>query len=188
MTEPTFTAFEGQRHLVSGDLPSVLREVFARRERAMSGEILIFDDGSGKQADFDWRGSADDVLKRALLATRKGPGRPKLGVTAKEVTLLPRHWEWLDGQPGGASATLRRLIDAERKRPEEAKQRARSAADRFILSMAGNLAGYQEAARALYASDEAAFRQHTRAWPADIQRHAHLLAAPAFEGAAQKGV
>lgn len=53
MTEPTFTAFEGQRHLVSGDLPSVLREVFARRERAMSGEILIFDDGSGKQADFD---------------------------------------------------------------------------------------------------------------------------------------
>ncbi|GHG01207.1 hypothetical protein GCM10017783_11790 [Deinococcus piscis] len=183
MNEQTFTAFAGSRHLGTAELPTLLRQLFAQREQVTRGDILIFDDQTGKQADFDWRGTLEEVLERtAPQPPRRGPGRPKLGVTSREVTLLPRQWDWLEGQPGGVSATLRRLIDAERKRHPQAaaQQQARAAADRFMLTLAGDLAGYQEASRALYAGDLAAFRDAMQAWPPDIRSHAQRLAEPAF--------
>jgi hypothetical protein len=47
---------------------------------------LIFHDQTGKQVDFDLRGSIREVLERvAPKPVRTGPGRPRLGVTSREV-------------------------------------------------------------------------------------------------------
>jgi hypothetical protein len=140
-----------------------------RRWAATHGEagILGFSDRSGVQIDFDLRG---------VMADRAGPGRPKLGVVAREVTLLPRHWEWLRAQPGGASGALRRLVDAASKTPEAKARQARDAAGRFLTAIAGNLPGYEEATRALYSGDAEGFRACMAAWPDDIRAHALQLA------------
>src|SRR5262249_19540415 len=132
-----------------------------------------------RQIDFDLRGTLTDVRARYRQApAHVGPGRPKLGVVAREVSLLPRHWEWLEQQPHGASGALRRLVDGARKRnPDE--QQARSAieaADRFLSAMAGNLPRYEEASRTLYARNKRQFHELTREWPRDIRLHAdHLV-------------
>jgi hypothetical protein len=150
--------------------------------------VLIFDDESGRQVDFDLRGSDQDVLARlggsdsddGISARR--PGRPKLGVVAREVTLLPRHWEWLGTQPGGASVALRKLVEAARmaRAGSDVVRRAQEAADRFMMAIAGNLPHYEEAARALYAGHEQRFVDLTAPWPADLRAHARRLAAKAF--------
>ena len=179
----TFTAFAGDRLIASGPaakmLPSV-KEWFDRREPSL---LVIFEDQTGRQVDFDLRGTVDDVLKRALPEpARSGPGRPKLGVISREVSLLPRHWEWLEQQPNGASAALRRLVDQARKQDPE-KQRARLAMDvtmRFLSAMAGNLPNYEESARALYAANRTRFEDLTREWPQDIRLHARRLSEDAF--------
>src|SRR5690606_37999937 len=115
-------------------------------------------------------------------AAPRGPGRPKLGVVAREVTLLPRHWDWLAAQPGGASVALRRLVDEARRAAVDGDRRraAQEAAYRFMQAMAGNEAGYEEAARALFAGDIARFEEHSLHWPDDVRDHAALLAADAF--------
>ena len=115
----------------------------------------------------------------------RGPGRPRLGVVAREVTLLPRHWEWLNGQPGGASVALRRLVeDARRLRAgADRKRRSQEVAYRFISAMAGDRPGFEEATRALFASDRTRFTAHTSAWPVDVRRHARALADRAFDEA-----
>lgn len=177
MTEPTLTIFQGTRRLLSGDRRAVLTYLKTQEP----GNVLVFDDRTGQQTDFDLSGTLDEVLTRAL-PEKAGPGRPKLGVTAREVTLLPRHWAWLETQRGGASATLRRLIDEERKRnpgAEEAAQ-AQQATDRFLLALAGDLPHYEEGARALYARDRERFLALSAAWPDDVRAHALHLAAPAF--------
>jgi len=120
----------------------------------------------------------------------------RLGVIGREVSLLPRHWEWLEQQPHGISATLRRLVEDARKR-EPGQQRARAlreAAHRFLTAMAGDLPGYEEACRALYAKDERRFRRQARAWPADIRKHvlrwvseASQLESGSAEGAEEEG-
>lgn len=109
-------------------------------------------------------------------------GRPKLGVVAREVTLLPRHWEWLAAQPEGASAVIRRLIDAARNQRSgvERARQAQAAADRFMMSMLGDQQGWEEASRSLYAGDGKRFHELTESWPADLRNHARRLAAPAF--------
>lgn len=142
---------------------------------------LIFDDATGKPVDVDLRGSPEEVRARLEPAAR-GPGRPKLGVTAREVTLLPRHWDWLAAQPGGASVTLRRLVEEARRGGggKERRRQAQDAAYRFMSAMAGDAPGYEEATRALYAGDGARFEAQTQAWPADVRDHARRLAADAF--------
>ncbi|HEY0465406.1 MAG TPA: DUF2239 family protein, partial [Polyangiaceae bacterium] len=138
--------------------------------------LLIFEDRSGRQLDFDLSGSLDDVLARALPPPpRSGPGRPKLGVVSREVSLLPRHWEWLEAQPQGISASLRRLVEEARKRdPDEQRARkGREALNRFMTAIAGNRANFEEATRALFASDHARFEELIADWPEDIR--AHLL-------------
>ncbi len=183
--EHTFTAFVGERLLAAGDATKVLRRAKTRFDRDHGAALLIFADQSGKQVDFDLRGTLADVLARlpshplfAVNKTPAGPGRPKLGVVSREVSLLPRHWDWLEEQPNGASAALRRLVDEARKRDPagERARRARDAASRFLTAMAGNLPGFEEASRALFANDAARFADLTSRWPKDVRKYAAQLA------------
>jgi hypothetical protein len=200
---PTCTAFEGVRRIASGKLRDVAAAVKRAHDRANgkpNGEpILVFDDATSRPVEFDLRGSVDDVLARLAddgaggaepaVAPRqdgepaaRGRGRPKLGVVAREVTLLPRHWEWLNAQPGGASVVLRKLVDAARLAggDKERVRLAQEAAYRFMTAMAGNLPDYEVATRALYAYDRARFEQKLAGWPGDVRQHAAKLAAAAF--------
>ncbi len=170
----TLTAFSGTTRLVTGSPLEVARAI----QRAAAGtRVLVFSDATGRETDLDLSGGDDAVRARYGAGDEpRGRGRPKLGVTAREVTLLPRHWDWLSGQPGGASAALRRLIDAARKVPEAQQRAARDAAYRFLAAIAGDFPGFEGAARALYAGDRAAFEERLTAWPADIAGHALRLA------------
>ncbi len=179
--ESTYTTFAGDRLIVSGGL----REMIIRTKDHLDGgggQVLIFEDQTGRQVDFDFRGSPDEVVARvAPDARRAGPGRPKLGVVSREVSLLPRHWEWLEQQPNGISAALRRLVDHARKRePDKERARlAREAASRFMWGMAGNLPHFEEASRALFARNEARLEDLVRDWPQDVRTHVLQLAGAA---------
>jgi hypothetical protein len=182
-----FTAFEGQRRLASGALADVARRVKQAQERG-AAPIVVFDDATGRTIDLDLRGSTEDMLARLAKSPSaagapetsepRGRGRPRLGVVAREVTLLPRHWEWLNGQPGGASVALRKLVEQARRANGDAdRQRAaREAAYHFMSTMAGNLPGFEEASRALFAGDRPGFAAQIAAWPADIRDHIVELA------------
>src|SRR5262245_25061887 len=171
----TFTAFADDRLITSGPLPAVLTAVKHHTDSGKGGTVLIFDDGTGQQVDFDFRGSIDEVLERALPPRpQSGPGRPRLGVVAREVTLLPQHWEWLAEQPGGASTTLRKLVDAARRAALSDRQRLRKLQDRtyrFMSAIAGNLPHFEEAARALFADNITKFQELIAGWPTDIREH-----------------
>jgi len=175
--EITYTAFSGLRRIASGDLKEMLLETKVFVERGESEPVLIFEDQTGRQVDFDFRGTSDEVLERAAPSRRTGPGRPRLGVVSREVSLLPRHWDWLEQQPNGISAALRRLVDEARKRaPSEERARlAREAAGRFMTAMAGNLPGYEEASRALFAKDHERFKHWIAGWPEDVRLHLERL-------------
>ena len=181
--EPTYAAFVGPRLLAWGELGVVLRAAKEQFDRDNGAALLVFDDRTGKQRDYDLRGEPDEVVARAIPAQPPaGRGRPKLGVVSREVTLLPRHWEWLEEQPNGISAALRRLVDEARKRePGETRARlARDAAHAFMTAMAGDRPGFEEALRALYAKDRERFLQKIVRWPGDVRRHAERLAEPSF--------
>lgn len=190
--ERTYTAFEGEEQIASGSLSAMLPQVKERFDRGDNTSLLIFEDQTGRQVDFDLRGTVEEAIARALPPQpRTGPGRPRLGVVSREVSLLPRHWEWLEHQPHGASATLRRLVDQARKHEpgEQAAHLAMAAADRFMSVMAGNLPAYEEASRALYAADRERFELLIQEWPRDIRNHTLRLAESAFrpdEGAASR--
>ena len=190
-----YIAFEGDRCIASGDLRMVARAAKETLDRHKEAAVLVFDSSSGL-VEIDFRGSVDDVVARlpdpegaAAVAGApgpRGPGRPKLGVVAREVTLLPRHWEWLAQQSGGASVALRRLVDEARRanKDKDRVRQAREAAYRFIAALGENKPHYEEVARALFASDAGRFEAWTASWPADIRDHARRLAAAAFEPAA----
>lgn len=167
--ERTVTAFEGPQRLASGSLDTVARRV---RELVQAGfPVLVFDDATGRVIDIDLREAQAPPPQR---------GRPKLGVQAREVTLLPRHWDFLAAQGGGASVALRRILDEAMTSPAAQRRAAQEAAYRFMTALGGNLPGYEEATRALFAADEGRFTQHTQTWPADIRDYARSLAAGAF--------
>jgi hypothetical protein len=194
-------AFEGDRRIATGDLREVARAAKQTLDRRKDASVVVFDGMTGGPIDLDFRGTVDDVLARlpdmvdasgiaedAALPAPRGPGRPKLGVVAREVTLLPRHWEWLAQQSGGASVALRRLVD-EARRTNKDKDRVRyaqEAAYRFIAAMAENKPHFEEVARALFARDAERFEAWTASWPADMRDHARRLAAAAFEPAASQ--
>lgn len=191
----TFTAFVGVRLLASGGLIDVALAVKARA--AQDGDpILTFDDRSGAVIDLDLRGTEADITARVAELANPGEatsafegrldpdgaprsrGRPKLGVVAREVTLLPRHWEWLASQPGGASQALRRLVDEARRAGggQTLMKAAREAAYRFLSALAGDLPGFEEAIRALFAGNAESFADRMAAWPRDIRDYALKLA------------
>lgn len=181
------TAFAGTRLLRSGPLVEVAMAVKAAMAED-SAPLLVFDDTTGRVIDLDLRGSDAEVIARLDMPKTpamaepsppaKGRGRPKLGVVAREVTLLPRHWDWLAAQPSGASATLRRLVDEARRReaPQQQRRTAQSAAYHFMQALAGDFAGYEEATRALFADDRDGLVRMTAGWPADVRAHVLRLA------------
>jgi hypothetical protein len=180
-TEASYSAFIGTRLLVSGELKKVLLKVKQRLDAGEEALVLIFSDSSGQQVEFDLRGTPDEMLARELPAPRPaGPGRPKLGVVSREVSLLPRHWDWLEQEPSGISAALRRLVEEASKRdPERQRARhARAAASRFMTALAGDLPNYEEASRALFAEDQARFEELIRSWPKDVRKQLERLTRP----------
>lgn len=192
MIHPTLrcTAFAGPRRIASGEL----RHVALKAKQAFDAgkPVLVFEDASGQPVELPLELPAGELLRRlaepAAPATEAGetaprrPGRPKLGVVSREVTLLPRHWAWLAAQPGGASVALRKLVEEARRVSTDGDRRraAQEAAYRFMQAMAGNEAGFEEAARALFAGDIGRFEEHSATWPDDVREHAALLAADAF--------
>jgi hypothetical protein len=187
--EHSCTAFTGMRRIASGPVVDVAVAAKPAVDRGES--VLIFDDATAETIEIDFRGSAADVRDRLARRTDihpappkqveapRGPGRPKLGVVAREVTLLPRHWDWLAGQPGGASVALRKLVEhARRASGDKDRVRvARETAYRFMSAMAGDLQNVEEASRALFAGDGARFYSLVAAWPEDIRDHTVRLAA-----------
>src|SRR3569832_756823 len=185
---PTFTAFAGAQRLASGVLADVA--LAGKHAGTTPAPITIFDDRTGRAIDLDLRGSDADILARlpqdaagdttgTLPASEpRGRGRPKLGVVAREVTLLPRHWEWLNAQPGGASVALRKLVDDTRRASgdRDRAREARDAAYHFMSGIAGNNPNFEEAARALFADDRRRFVALIAEWPADIRDHVIALA------------
>ena len=188
-------AFDGLRRLAAGPLHEVAMVVKNAIENGVTGPVLIYDDGTGRVIDLDTRGAAEEVLAR--LAQRiapappqldsepdqtagelRGRGRPRLGVVAREVTLLPRHWDWLNTQPGGASVALRKLVEEARRTSgdRDRTRAAQEAAYHFMSAIAGNLPGFEEAARALFAYDRRRFGDLVAAWPEDVRDHAIKLA------------
>jgi uncharacterized protein len=181
----TYSAFAGERLVAAGVLEEMLLRTKAFLERGGDPGVLIFEDQTGRQVDFDFRGTPAEVVARAApAAARAGPGRPRLGVVSREVSLLPQHWEWLEAQPNGISVALRRLVDdARRREPEKDRaRRAKDAASRFMTAMAGDRPGYEEASRALFAGDAERFAQLIRRWPKDVRGHLERVAADAFVG------
>lgn len=186
--ERQYTAFEDSIRLCSGTLPEVVREVKRRLGKAAHSPALIFSDDTGHTLDFDFHGSEKDVEKRLEIFVANpapeidGPGRPRLGVISREVSLFPRHWEWLASQPGGASSVLRRLVE-EACKPTGAGsslKRIQERTYRFMSIASGDRPGYEEALRALYRKDGARFQEAIRLWPPDIRAHALKLARPTF--------
>ncbi|WP_206951376.1 DUF2239 family protein [Trinickia acidisoli] len=198
-----FTSFDGHRHLASGTLTTVALATKRASIEGSAGPLLIFDNRTGRSIDVDTRGTDEQVRARLSeepgacspivppqsdeapasagedAATRgRGRGRPKLGVIAREVTLLPRHWAWLGAQPGGASVALRKLVDEARHKhaQRDARRAAHERAYHFMSAMAGDLAGFEEATRALFADEASRVNTLTADWPVDLRRHIEWLA------------
>lgn len=198
-SDTAFVAFDGEQRIAAGDLRDVARAAKRVLDLNKEAAVLIFDGVSSNVVELDFRGTLDDVLARLPAAdkiaqgeialeaptppTNRSPGRPKLGVVAREITLLPRHWEWLGRQSGGASVAIRKLVDEARRGSEE-KDRSRQSQDaayRFMSAMAGNRPHFEEAVRALFAPDPPRFRKLIAGWPADLRDHAAQLAERAFQ-------
>jgi hypothetical protein len=186
------TAFDGHTKIGSGPIHEVALLVKRATERAAAGLLLVYNDATGKPVDLDLRGTDDDIVRRLPAATvvvhdaesgpdsgrGRGRGRPRLGVVAREVTLLPRHWDWLATQPGGASVALRRLVEEARRAnvAKDARRMQQAAAYAFMSAMAGDFPGFEEATRALFAGDQARFDALVSTWPTDVRDHATKLA------------
>lgn len=196
-----YIAFEGQRRLALGSLAEVAAETKRVQDRGARGAILVFDARNAQLIELDLRGTVEDVLRRLPPAPvvasseqsdaarneaegagsgteSKGRGRPKLGVVPREVTLLPRHWEWLNSQPGGASVALRKLVEEARKvhaRRDEVRV-AREVSYRFMSAIASHIESFEEAARTLFAGDRDGFGQVLADWPKDVREHLLTLA------------
>lgn len=201
MTQPApyhFTTFDGHRRIASGPLPDNALALRRALEAGAAGPVLVFDDSTGRSIDLDTSGTEAEVRARSAVraaqlaspqpapgegdaapgAEPRGRGRPRLGVVSREVTLLPRHWEWLAAQPGGASVALRKLVEQAR-RDHAGQDRGRAASERayhFMVAIAGDLPGFEEASRALFANDQEGFARQIAAWPADVREHALRLA------------
>ena len=185
LTPITHTAFLEGRRLATGPLHEVAVAVLRAQQAQPEGNPLVFSNASGQSADLDLRGGEEAVAARYTVAAPvqapKGRGRPKLGVVAREVTLLPEHWDWLAAQPSGASVALRKLVHEARRHGSE-RDRTRQARDRAYQAMstlAGDLPGFEEASRALFAGDQERLVAQMATWPQDVQAYVLQLAEPA---------
>lgn len=186
----SYTAFENSQRIAHGDLESIALSVKKRLKINREARVLIFSDSTGKQVDLDLSGSDKDVLERLKMysqqssTARTGAGRPKLGVIAREISLLPQHWEWLTNQEGGASATLRKLIDDKIKFNSSEKEiikKSQEVTYKFLSAIAGDLPQFEEAIRYLYRKDKKKFIDLIDTWPPDIVQHALTLSEGVFK-------
>lgn len=195
---PSYTSFNGYKRIASGSLLVNALAVKHALASDVPSPLLTFCDQTGQVVEIDIRGSDAEMLARlppegyqlqtnesALINSGesgelRGRGRPKLGVVSREVTLLPRHWDWLAAQPGGASVTLRKLIEEARRAnlTRDRQRRANECAYHFMSAMAGDMAGFEEASRALFANDVQKFHHQTEAWPTDVRDYVRHLAYP----------
>jgi uncharacterized protein len=160
MTEArTYTAFLNNRQIAAGPREEVAAATRASQARA----ALIFDDATG------------DLVKLDAPA-----GVRSTSVAHVEIGLLPRHLEWLEAQPGGPAAAIRRLVDEARRSGAGGERRAKEAAYRFISMVAGDFPRFEEATRALFAGDLSGFGAAVDAWPVDIRDYGRRLAEPAL--------
>ena len=189
-----WVAFAGQRRVAFGQPRTVASTVKAVVTQNPEAQVLVFDVLTSETVEIDLRGSVAEVLARLPVeaetvtpvaeaaaevtpAAPRLPGRPKLGVVAREVTLLPRHWEWLSAQSGGASVALRKLVEQSLRDNAEADRRraAQESVYRFLNAIAGNLPGFEEATRALFAGDVVRFANEMTNWPPDVREHALFI-------------
>jgi len=197
----TCAAFVGDTLVAEGDILDVAIRLKALPNASNSASYLVFDGSTGNQIDLDLSGTDQEttarlgqrfgrVLESAVssdvsgASTPKTVGRPKLGVVAREVTLLPRHWEWLNKQPGGASVALRKLVEEAKKThsQRDAVRHSQEAAYRFMSAKAGNYEGFEEATRALFRTDKSLFLRLTDCWPAGVRDFSRKLADVALRG------
>jgi len=191
------TAFAGTKRIASGNLLHVALKAKTVSDRDRWAQVLIFDDVTSDLIEVDFRGTPADVARRLAKeavnavpcpesaspdSDPRRPGRPKLGVVGREVTLLPRHWDWLASQPGGPSVALRKLVEQARlaNQGRDRRRRAQEAAYRFLSAIAGNEPGFEEAIRALFAGKQERYNEMVKPWPRDIRDHAKKLGAVAF--------
>ena len=186
------TAFSGPQRIASGELRHVAMKAKQAYDLHPERPVLVFDDADGRTVEVPLELPAADLLRllaQPQLASNtdaapapRRPGRPKLGVVAREITLLPRHWDWLAAQPGGASVALRRLVEDARKvnSGDDRRRAAQEATFRFMQAMAGDLPGFEDASRALFAGDVSRFEEHVARWADDVRDHAMWLATDAF--------
>lgn len=169
----THTAFLGAKLLARGGLGEVIRA--AKPHVDLDEGVLFFEEESGNQIDLDLRGTLEQALAREA-PDKPAVGRPKLGVVAREVTLLPRHWAWLEEQPSGVSAALRRVVEEAMKREprKQRAQRGREALGRVLTAVAGNRPRFEEAMRSLYQGDAGGVREHVARWPKDLRHYVEL--------------
>ena len=200
MHAPTqLTAFAGPHKVASGTLHAIAQTLKELVTRDPAAQILIFDDTSGSQVDLNLHGSLTEVLQRLPREPAPAPredapppartaGRPKLGVVAREITLLPRHWEWLATQPGGASVALRKLVEHAQRgnRAHDEQRQAREAAYKVMSALAGDAPGFEEASRALFAGKQPAFLACVQEWPTDMREHVLQLAQGGWSGSEER--
>ena len=170
-TARTHIAFIEARAVAAGSLQEVVATLKRRFDRDESDVALVFEVETGRQLDFNLRGTEAEVLAREASVGPSGPGRPRLGVTSREVSLLPRHWDWLEQQPNGISAAMRRLVeDAMKSEPgKQQARRIRAAVSHVLSALAGNRPNFEEASRALFAGDVPGFEALVRRWPKDVR-------------------
>jgi len=190
MEPEKFTAFADNQQITRGDLPQITGIVKSIQLADKTRRILVFSDQTGQQVDIDLRETApipppslEPTTETITSAPKpRGPGRPKLGVVGREITLLPRHWKWLNVQPGGPSVALRKLVEQARRASQDKDKirLSRNAAFRFMSAVAGNEPGFEEACRALFAGNRQGFTAQTQDWPTDVRDYAQMLAVDAF--------
>lgn len=189
---PLWIVFEHHRRLARGEPVGVIAAVQQRLAEQPEALPLVLDAVTSERIELDWRAPAAQLLAQLPPAPApavddpdeapggdapRGPGRPRLGVTAREVTLLPRHWDWLSRQPGGASVALRKLVQSAMRDggSAEAQRRATESAYRFMSIVCGDLPHYEEVSRALFAGDLARVDALAAPWPADVATHLRAL-------------
>ena len=197
---PRYVAFQRGKRVAQGSEAEIAAQLDALSISAFAyttsdagfdpaSQAMVFDVCTGERLELLPDAALEVVEPSAPASTRAGPGRPKLGVISREVTLLPHDWEWLNQQPGGASVTLRKLVLSARRMSQGADRtrQAKIVCYRFITAIAGHEAGYEEATRALFTGKPDLFAANTETWPADVRDHARFLAQAAFAAHAETG-
>jgi hypothetical protein len=181
MAQP-YCAFDNSTQIAEGDLLTVALASKQYADDHPDCLTLIFDSLTGHPVDLLLQGDDEQIRDwiqtniPSALHTNKRRGRPKLGVVSREVTLLPRHWAWLSTQPGGASVTLRRLVDTAAKDPIVEQRVIQDAIYRIANALAGNEPGFEEAMRSLYRTNQAEFTESISTWPQDVRTRIQEMA------------